>query len=208
MIAQPPPSKPSPENCPDCQHAHLGKVFPGDADVGCYHSTARENICLCKSPKGRNTMKANGKDPDIEIVHGNPVARRAKKVAEAFAPSARAKQTHLPGMKPKVIESVHQAIEDYVAARDARMELTKVEIEKKAHLLQAMKEQGITGYAVDGHEATLDVEETVKAKLVSEEIEEAEEREMHNRAIKPQDLARTPPPAGRKGRGRGRGAQA
>ena len=153
-------------------------------------------------------VKANGKDGDVEIVHGNPVAKRAKKVAEAFAPSKRPKERHLPGMEPKTIPTVHRAIEDYVAARDARMELTKVEVEKKAHLLKVMKDQGITGYAVDGHEATLDVEETVKAKLVSEEIEEAEEREMHNRAIKPQDLARTTPPAGQKGRGRGRGAEA
>lgn len=148
------------------------------------------------------TEKGNGKDPDVEIVHGNPVARRAKKVAEAFAPGKRPRDQHLPGMEPKTIPTVHQAIEEYVAARDARMELTKVEVEKKAHLLKVMKDQGIKGYAVDGHEATLDVEETVKAKLVSEEIEEAEEREMHNRAIKPQDLARTSPPAGRKGRAR------
>lgn len=153
-------------------------------------------------------VKANGKDPDVEIVHGNPVARRAKKVAEAFAPGKRPKQEFIPGTEPKIITDVHQAIEDYVAARDARMELTKVEVEKKTHLLQVMKAKGITAYAVDGHEAALDVEETVKAKLVSEEIEEAEEREIHNRAIKPQDLARTPPPTGRKGRGRGRGAEA
>jgi len=188
-------------SCPEPAAKRLDE--PMHVHDGClvYHTGAR---CAVKEGTVKSLpeiVKANGKDGEIEIVHGNPVARRAKKVAEAFAPSKRPKERHLPGMEPKTIPSVHKAIEDYVAARDARMELTKVEVEKKAHLLKVMKDQGITGYAVDGHEATLDVEETVKAKLVSEEIEEAEEREMHNRAIKPQDLA------GRK-KGRGKGAEA
>lgn len=183
--------EPSADRLDEPMHTHDGCLV--------YHTGA---TCALKE----NPMKSNGKDPDVEIVHGNPVARRAKKVAEAFAPGKRPKQGYIPGTEPKIITDVHQAIEDYVAARDARMELTKVEVEKKTHLLQVMKAKGITAYAVDGHEAALDVEETVKAKLVSEEIEEAEEREIHNRAIKPQDLARTQPPTGRKGR-RGKGAE-
>ena len=193
--------------CPEPAAHRLDE--PMHTHDGClvYHTGA---TCALKENPMKSLpeiVKANGKDPDVEIVHGNPVARRVKKVAEAFAPGKRPKQGYIPGTEPKIITDVHQAIEDYVAARDARMELTKVEVEKKTHLLQVMKAKGITAYAVDGHEAALDVEETVKAKLVSEEIEEAEEREIHNRAIKPQDLARTQPPAGRKGRGRGRGAQ-
>lgn len=117
------------------------------------------------------TSKDNGKSDGFEEVDGNPTTRRARKVAEAFAPGKRPEQQHLPGQEPKKIGPVHAAIEEYVEARDNRMELTKIEVEKKSVLLAAMKKAGIESYAVDGHEATLDVEETVKAKLHEEEEE-------------------------------------
>lgn len=38
---KPAPSDAHPDNCPACQHRHLGKTI-------CGHSTARDNLCECK----------------------------------------------------------------------------------------------------------------------------------------------------------------
>ena len=81
-------------------------------------------------------------------------------------------------MEPKTIPAVHAAIEEYVAARDQRMQLTKVEVEKKAALLDAMKKAGVLAYSVDGHSAELEIDEQVKARLDPEEAEAAEEAEL------------------------------
>lgn len=168
-IAAPPPSKPHPDNCQKCHHIHL------NADR-CYYSTARDNLCLCAHEQENRTMsrmKSNGKD--VEIIHGRTPAKRKKTAAKVTRDT---KTKHLPGMEPKTIATVRRAIEDYVEARDQRMALTKIEVEKKAKLMDAMKKAGITHYSVDGREADLDVEETVKARIAPEEAEEAEEREL------------------------------
>lgn len=107
---------------------------------------------------------------EMEVVQGTaPGPRRVKKDAEA---PKRAKDAHLPGLEPVVNAAVHRAIEEYVEARDHRMQLTKVEVEKRAALMRVMKEAGLADYVVDGHEAHIEHgEETVKAKLVSEDEE-------------------------------------
>lgn len=194
MIASPPPSKPHPENCPACQHRHLGGVT-------CFHSTSRTTLCMCRdSQKGDPMTKENGKDRDgFENVEGNPTTTRARKVAKAFAPSTRPKEQHLPGLEPKTIPAVHTAIEEYVEARDNRMELTKIEVEKKGVLLAAMKAAGITEYGVDGRHAERDVQETVKANIDSEESEESEELKIRGMRPSGDEHAVNPPP-GRKGR--------
>lgn len=82
-----------------------------------------------------------------------------------------AKQEFIPGTEPVKIVAVHRAIESYVEARDNRMGLTKIEVEKKAHLLTVMHNAGIVDYAVDGHEAHIEVDEQLKAKIRSDEDE-------------------------------------
>lgn len=144
MIASPLPSAPHPDNCPRCGHIHLGQA-------NCYHSTGRDNLCTCKSTEGETMAKKKSRRPAAR----KPNAKHA----------ARAQQAFIPGTQPETIPEIHSAIEDYVEARDRRMELTKVETEKKAVLLGAMKKHKKTEYAVDGHEAHLSVDETDKAKV-------------------------------------------
>lgn len=111
----------------------------------------------------------NGKDADVEVVEGNAPRPRRKKGAKV---EARASLTgHLPGMEPKVLPSVHNAIEDYVEVRDRKKKLTELEAEKKNHLIQVMKKAGVTEYNVDGHTATIEANEKVKAELDSEAAE-------------------------------------
>lgn len=131
--------------------------------------------------------KDNGKDKGdgFENVDGKAPETKGKKASNA----------HLPGMEPKTIPSVHRAIEEYVEVRDQRMGLTKIETEKKAHLMTVMKKHDITTYCVDGHEATLETDETVKARLRDAEAEEDEPKELRV-------------PKGRKGRVARAGAEA
>jgi hypothetical protein len=115
----------------------------------------------------------NGKDARegfVEVV-GNPVAPRRGKAPK---PAPRARDQHLPGMEPKTVPAIHKAIEEYVVARDHRMELTKIEVQKKAILMHEMKQAGLLTYRVDGHEAELVVDEQVKARLGEPEEEDAE----------------------------------
>ena len=82
----------------------------------------------------------------------------------------KAKQTHLPGQEPVKIASVHRAIELYVEAKDSRMAAGRIEVERKASLLQVMKNEAISRYNVDGHEAHLETgDTTVKASLKERE---------------------------------------
>lgn len=83
-----------------------------------------------------------------------------------------AKQTFIPGTEPKKIPQIHNAIGRYVEARDERMEFTQKEVEKKATLLKAMKDNKIFDYNVDGHEAHVSIDETIKAKIKTEKEED------------------------------------
>jgi hypothetical protein len=105
-------------------------------------------------------MSGNGKDVVDVPAGGGPSMRKRS-----------AKQEFIPGTEPVKIVAVHRAIESYVEARDNRMGLTKIEVEKKAHLLTVMHNAGIVDYAVDGHEAHIEVDEQLKAKIRSDEDE-------------------------------------
>lgn len=97
-----------------------------------------------------------------------------KEVVDVPAPKNKArkpKQEHLPGQEPVKIAAVHNAIEAYVEARDERMKLTVVEVQKRTLLMEIMKKHGITTYAVDGHLADIESEEKIKARLKDEEDE-------------------------------------
>lgn len=85
---------------------------------------------------------------------------------------SKSEQQFIPGTEPKIIPLVHAAIGKYVDARDRRQELTKIEVEEKASLLQAMKEAKIFDYDVDGREAHVSIDESVKAKVRVPEPEE------------------------------------
>lgn len=107
----------------------------------------------------------------VEVVDGKaPRAQRRGKIESR--PSLTG---HLPGLEPKMLPSVHSAIEEYVDVRDRKKKLTELEAEKKEHLVYAMKKAGITEYNVDGHRATLEANEKVKAVL-DETREETEVR--------------------------------
>lgn len=77
-----------------------------------------------------------------------------------------AKQTHIPGHEPKIQPEVHAAIERYVEARDARLELGRKEVRLKGDLIRAMKENNLDFYDVEGHKAELTPgDETLKVQL-------------------------------------------
>lgn len=114
-------------------------------------------------------MSKNGKDE-----HGfETIAGKSPKGSGKRAKPVRAADQHLPGLEPVMVPAVHKAIENYVTARDERMKLTKIEVETKAALMQAMKKAELTSYNVDGHLADLQIDEQVKARLV-DDGEEAE----------------------------------
>jgi hypothetical protein len=144
--------------------------------------------------------KGNGKDKDgFQVVDGNaPKGGRKKKAPPAgvaLVPKTE-RTAHLPGMEPVTIPEVHAAIEEYVSARDQRMALTKLETEKKAHLLKVMKAAGIPAYNVDGHQAEIETgEETVKARLDPVEAEEAEEAELSGGPRRPRAKSAQQPEA-------------
>jgi|SRR5689334_1576965 len=121
-------------------------------------------------------MGNNGKD--VEVVDGRAPKgskhRRGKKKGAVAAPASTG-TAHLPGMAPKILPSVHNAIEEFVDVHERRKKLTELEAEKKNHLIQVMKKAGITTYHVDGHRALLESEEKLKAGLDGEEREDAEE---------------------------------
>lgn len=85
----------------------------------------------------------------------------------------RPKQTFIPGTEPKTIPAIHRAIEEYVEARDKRMDLLEVEVERKGHLLNLMKEEKISDYSVDGHEAHVSIDESIKARIRTADEEQA-----------------------------------
>jgi len=74
------------------------------------------------------------------------------------------KQGELPGVERKVIKAVENAADDYVDVRDKRMTLTTKEVEKRAVLIAAMEEHGITSYRYDDRVITLEAKAKVSVK--------------------------------------------
>lgn len=82
---------------------------------------------------------------------------------------SRAEQTQIPGTERKTIPAVESAAKAYRAARDERMDKTKVEVAKRDILVGVMKENKIELYKFDGPDGEeisveLDVKEKVKVK--------------------------------------------
>jgi hypothetical protein len=86
------------------------------------------------------------------------------------------KQLEVPGTERETHPDVAKAAEKYIEARDARMELTKAEVETKNALVGLMKEHKLETYEDDDFIVTFeaDVQEKIKAKrraVVDGEIE-------------------------------------
>lgn len=153
-----------------------GKATNAHTHEGCrvYHKGT--SCTINRGEKGASMAKRKGNGKDVEVIDGHaPKGSRRGRGKKAAAADAGKGTAHLPGMEPKTIPSVHNAIEEYVDVRERRSKLAVIESEKKAHLMQVMKKAGITSYHVDGHRATLESEEKVKAGLDSDEREEHEE---------------------------------
>lgn len=171
--------------CEQCNHVHLG-------EEKCFNSEHRGHLCGCTGTsdsvvnlceRSDSMAKDNGKSDGFTEIEGKRPKGRPKKGARIAGPPARqVRSGHLPGMEPKVMPKLHRLIEEYVAVRDERMALTEREVDLKNRLRETMKEAEIDSYKVDGHEAYLKTEETVKARLAAEGAEEAEERELRGGA--------------------------
>ena len=75
------------------------------------------------------------------------------------------RQKTLPTMEDSAIRSLENAALTYVEARDERMELSKVESERKTKVLSEMKKAGKTHYRRNGLTVDVIVEsETVKVR--------------------------------------------
>lgn len=106
------------------------------------------------------------------------------------------KQGELPGVGRKEIKELDEAAEDYVAKRDQRMALTKLEVAAKTKLTDLMKAHKLKAYTYEGERVVEDtgdtepIERVVKLEKVDkltvrrpkeekspEEVEEEEEKE-------------------------------
>lgn len=85
----------------------------------------------------------------------------------------RKKQGHLPGMEPPSIPKIDMLAEDYVFARNDRMEALREEIAKRDLLYAAMKEKNLTSYKNDVCEVVISATEKVKVKRLGDEEDEA-----------------------------------
>lgn len=56
------------------------------------------------------------------------------------------RQNELPGMERKKVAEINKAAEEYVEIRDARMQMTKREVQSKAALLATMKKHEYAVY--------------------------------------------------------------
>jgi hypothetical protein len=91
---------------------------------------------------------------------------------------AKTKQTVIEGVGPETIPAIEGLAEQYVEARDRRMNVLKSEIELKKDLTKAMKEHELTEYRYDGHVVVLEGgEPKLKVKSIKDDDEDAEGNE-------------------------------
>ena len=86
-------------------------------------------------------------------------------IQRAHAPRS---QTTIPGTERKHIPEVEAAALEYRNARDHRMELTKIEVAKKAALIAVLQKFGITVYKFDddeNEEVTVELREKTSVKV-------------------------------------------
>lgn len=72
-------------------------------------------------------------------------------------PKKRLRQGYLKGMKPPSIKELDKAAEDYVEARDTRMQFGKAEEANRDLVLALMKKHQLTTYEYDGKIVTVKV---------------------------------------------------
>ena len=118
-----------------------------------------------KAPKGgvigeinkklaeKKAAKANGND---EIAEVKPVLI----------------QGELPGQETQKDEEIIRVAEHYRTARDERMKLTKVEVERRDFLQAMMNSKGLKHYKFEGVEVDIIAEEKVKVKIAKDDEEE------------------------------------
>ena len=80
------------------------------------------------------------------------------------------KQTVIPGTERKTHKDIDEAASLYVKARDARMKLTKKEVETRTILVEAMRRHGVESYTLDELDmvATLEVNEKLSVRKTAE----------------------------------------
>lgn len=85
------------------------------------------------------------------------------------------KQSDLPGVVPAPVSipEIDEASEDYVKQRDARMALTKKEVDARKKVSELMKKNGLTEYHYEGERLN---EETGESETV-ERITKIEHKE-------------------------------
>jgi hypothetical protein len=105
--------------------------------------------------------------------------KAAKKSAKKSPPiEKKPRQKSLPGMQDRKIKALEDAAHDYADARDARMELSRTEIEHKDRLLKLMHKHNKKSYTSGNLSIELVVEKEklkVKIKKASDGDEDTDE---------------------------------
>lgn len=85
-------------------------------------------------------------------------------------------QQALPGMEQPRVPAVEKAAAKYVYARDERMGLTKIEVERRNILLDEMHKAGLKVYEYDGKVVEIVAPEKVKVRgAAADDDEEADD---------------------------------
>ena len=84
----------------------------------------------------------------------------------------RPKQEHFKGMEPVVNKAVEKLADEYVEARDQRMELLKQEVALEVRLVELMKGLKLAAYEHGDYHITLESLDKVKVKIGAEEQKE------------------------------------
>ena len=89
------------------------------------------------------------------------------------------KQGRLPGMVPKAVADIEDAMEEYRTIRDERMAMTQRECEANEKLVKAMRGHHVTEYtSPDGKgKAEIITEQKVRAKVSSVKVSGDEVKE-------------------------------
>lgn len=83
------------------------------------------------------------------------------------------KQSRLPGTEDGLIKELVDAADEYVEARDTRMDWNKTEVGKKENLLKLMHKHNLKKYSYEGRKITITdvVKEEIKVVSTASEHE-------------------------------------
>lgn len=91
--------------------------------------------------------------------------------------NGKATQTFIKGTEPKRIKELDDAAEDYREGRDERMEMTRIEVERKGRLIELMHKHKLNQYDIPGSdppEEVVLVTEKEGVKLRKKKLPKAE----------------------------------